>query len=163
MSFWKVIKGIRFKQLIVLIGFFLKHPIFMFSTLRATSKTMRVAQEKFPDIHGKDNKANAFRHALWNFLIAFQCAKKGKKIAKVISWTKKITDWHEDFSPNIALARAMDLHNNHVGRELFRSHEGKEEKEIIIVLEMKLMDAVQVRSCEDVERYSTNLVFIDND
>ena len=42
-----------------------------------------------------------------------------KDLDSIISWTKEITDWHEDFSPNKELARAMDLHNNFIGRELF--------------------------------------------
>ena len=53
-----------------------------------------------------------------------------KILSKVISWTKEITDWHEDFSPNLALARAMDLHNNYIGRELFQNHKSKTEKKL---------------------------------
>lgn len=45
--------------------------------------------------------------------------KREKDLDSIISWTKEITDWHEDFSPNKELARAMDLHNNFIGRELF--------------------------------------------
>mgnify|MGYP000198918917 CR=1 FL=1 len=163
MSIWKLIKGIRCKQLIVLVGFFLKRPMFMLSTGKATSQTLDIVQEKFPGIHGKDNSANAFRHALWNYLIAVRCLKNEKNIKTILSWTKEITDWHEDFSPNEPLARAMDLHNNQIGRALFESHENKTEKEAIIALELKLMDAVRVDSCEEVEKHPTNLVFIDTD
>jgi hypothetical protein len=163
MSFWKLVKGINFKQIIRLGTFLLQHPIFMLATIKATSKTMKIVQEEFPDIHGKDNKANAFRHALWNCLIAFQCAKNEKDIVKVIFWTKKITDWHEDFSPNLALARAMDLHNNYIGRELFQYHKNKKEKEVIRVLQFKLASAVQVNSLSELEMYQKNLVFINND
>jgi hypothetical protein len=163
MSFWKLVKGINFKQIASLGAFLLQHPIFMFATVKATSQTMRIVQEEFPDIHGKDNKANAFRHALWNFLIAFQCAKNEKDIAKVISWTKKITDWHEDFSPNIALARAMDLHNNHIGRTLFSNLKINFEKEIIKELKSKLDRAVQVGLLNDLDQNLSELVFIHHD
>jgi hypothetical protein len=163
MSFWKLVKGINFKQIASLGRFLLQHPIFMIATIKATSHTMKIVQEEFPGIHGKDNKENAFRHALWNCLIAFQCAKKEKNITKVISWAKKITDWHEDFSPNIALARAMDLHNNYIGRELFQCHKNKTEKEIITALELKLTSAVQVYSIDEIEKHPVNLVFINND
>ena len=135
----------------------------MFATAKATTQTLKIVQEKFPSIHGKDNSANAFRHALWNYLIAVRCLKSGGNMNSIISWTKEITDWHEDFSPNVPLARAMDLHNNHIGRALFRSHENKTEKEAITALELKLKSAVQVNSCEEVEKYPTNLIFIDND
>jgi hypothetical protein len=163
MSFWKLIKGIRFKQLISLFGFSLKHPLLMFATIKATSHTMKIVQEKFPDIHGKDNKANAFRHAFWNYMIAVKCSRKEKHINAIISWTKEITDWHEDFSPNEPLARAMDLHNNHIGRELFQNHPSKTEREVINVLESRLIDAIQVNSCEEIEKHSINLVFINQD
>ena len=135
----------------------------MFATAKATSRTLKIVQEKFPGIHGKDNSANAFRHALWNYLIAVRCLKSGGNMNAIISWTKEITDWHEDFSPNKPLARAMDLHNNQIGRALFESHENKTEKEAIAALELKLKSAVQVGFCEEVEKYPTNLVFIDND
>ena len=163
MSFWKLIKGIRFKQLISLLRFSLKYPLLMFATVKATSHTMKIVQEKFPNIHGKDNRANAFRHAFWNYLIAVKCWKRNKNIAKIISWTKEITDWHEDFSPNEPLPRAMDLHNNQIGRELFQSHASKTEDEVIKVLEQKVVDAVQVDSCEEIEKYPANLVFINQD
>lgn len=143
--------------------FFLKHPLLMFSTVKATFRTLKIVQEKFPNIHGKDNRANALRHALWNYLIAVNCLKIEKNINSIISWTKEITNWHEDFSPNVALARAMDLHNNHIGRELFRKHESIDEKEIVKQLELKLINAIQVSSCEEIESNPTSLVFINYD
>ena len=73
MSFWKLIKGINFKQIVSLGKFFLKHPILMFATLQATSKTMKIVQKEYPDIHGEHNKANAFRHALYNFHCLRSC------------------------------------------------------------------------------------------
>lgn len=163
MSFLELVKGIRFRQLISLTKFALKHPFFMFATIKATSKTLKIVQEKFPDIHGKDNKANAFRHALWNYLIANNCLKFEKNKTAIISWTKKITDWHEDFSPNKALARAMDLHNNHIGRELFECNEENTEEEIMNELELKLINAVQVLSVNELENNLKNLIFIDHD
>ena len=163
MSFWKLVKGINFGQITSLGTFLLQHPIFMLATIKATSQTMRIVQKEFPDIHGKDNKANAFRHALWNYLIALECAKKEKRLAKVISWTKKITDWHEDFSPNVELARAMDLHNNHVGRTLFSKLKITSEKEIIKELKLKLDTAIQVESLSDIDQNSFELIFMHYD
>ena len=160
MSFWKLIKGIKFKQLISLFKFFLKHPLLMFATIKATSRTMKIVQDKFPDIHGENNVANAFRHALWNLLILFECLKKDNNIDSIVSWTKEITDWHEDFSPNKALARAMDLHNNLIGRELFLSSIGNPEHEVIKQLEKKKDIAVCVNSYEEIEEHLSALVYI---
>lgn len=160
MSFWKIIKGIRIRQLISLIGFTLKHPLFMFATAKATSKTLKIVQQKFPDIHGKDNKANAFRHALWNYMIAFYSFKFERDKKLVNAWVKKITDWHEEFSPNSMLARAMDLHNNLIGREQFLKSENLRETEIITELETLLQEAVEITSLEVLKKNKTNLVFI---
>ena len=92
MSFWKIIKSLNFKQLWVLFLWFLQHPLFMFATAKATYFTIRIAQKEFPDIHDQHNKANAFRHALWNLLIAKESAKFSSDLEEVLSWTKKITD-----------------------------------------------------------------------
>ena len=132
----------------------------MFATIKATSKTMKIVEEKFPGVHGLDNKANAFRHALWNSLIAIDSLKFEKDIDTVISWTKEITDWHEDFSPNKALARAMDLHNNHMGRALFLRNKSLKERELIKELENLLLNSVQVASIEELKNNKTNLVYI---
>lgn len=140
--------------------FFLKHPLLMFATVKATSRTIKIVQEKFPDIHGENNIANAFRHALWNYLIANKCLKFKKNKTAIISWTKEITDWHEDFSPNKALARAMDLHNNFIGRELFLSCVGEPENETIKILELKLNTAICVTSSEEIKEYLLELVYM---
>ena len=120
MSPWKLVKALDFKQIISLLGWFLRNPPFMIATVSATFKTYRISQREFPDIHGKLNKANAFRHALWNALIARNCSRFSKNMDSVLNWTKKITDWHEEFAPNDLLAKEMDLHNNRIGREVFQ-------------------------------------------
>ena len=163
MSFWKIIREIRIRQLISLIGFALRHPLFMFATAKATTKTLKIVQQKFPNIHGKDNRDNAFRHALWNYMIAFYSFKFERDKKLVNAWVKKITDWHEEFSPNSILARAMDLHNNYIGRELFLKSENLIEKEIITELEILLQKAVQVASLEVMKNNKTSLVFIKED
>ena len=162
MSFWRIIKGIQLKQLISLVGFTLKHPFFMIATARATKNTLKTVQQKFPDIHGKDNKANAFRHALWNYMIAFYSSKYESNKELVSAWVKKITDWHEEFSPNKGLARAMDFHNNYIGRMLFLKNEVLTEKEAIKELEKLLDKAVKVSSIEIMNKNKKSLVYIED-
>tara|TARA_B110000503_G_scaffold36653_1_gene59927 strand:- start:257 stop:637 length:381 start_codon:yes stop_codon:yes gene_type:complete len=119
MFVWDVIKGVRFKQLKSVLLFLFKHPVFMISTVMATFNAVRVSQKEFPNTHGFHNKANAFRHALWNIFIAKECSRFSKNNYEIISWTKEFTDWHEDFAPNKELSKTMDLHNNYIGREMF--------------------------------------------
>ena len=160
MTFFKLIKAINYRQIVSLFKFLLRHPVLMIATIKATIKTMKIVQDKFPNLHGLDNKENAFRHALWNYLIALRCFEKESEISKIISWTKEITDWHEDFSPNKPLARAMDLHNNYVGRALFLDSCDPVNLDVVKELDLKMKKAIQIASIKELKDNITNLVFI---
>ena len=161
MSKWKIIKSLNFKQVIVLLGWFLKHPIFMYATFRATVKTLRIAQKRFSNIHNFDNKANAFRHALWNILIAKQCLKFSSDTEQVLTWTKQITDWHEEFSPNEILAKKMDLKNNQLGRKWFATVKNESILKIEEYLIEKLDSAVKINMDSSLDKID-NLVFLED-
>jgi len=120
MKIWETIKRFKLRQLFVLSKTLLLNPVYILPTYSATKETLKICDEKFGNAHHKNNKANAFRHALWNFLIAEKCFRRNNSVEKSIFWTKKITDLHEELSPNKSLARTMDLHNNEVGRKLFQ-------------------------------------------
>ena len=162
MQVWDVIKGVRFRQLKCLLLFLFKHPFFLISTVKATFDVLRISQKEFPNTHGFNNKANAFRHALWNIFIAKQCTLFSRKNHKIISWTKEFTYWHEDFSPNEELARVMDLHNNCIGRELFLKTPKSTQNQWVILLKKELEYAVQIVSVEDVVNYPRQLVYLEN-
>lgn len=100
----------------------LRHPLYIIPSYRATRKTVAVCDENFGSEHHKNGRANAFRHALWNALIIQYCKKWFPSAMRAKAWAKRFTDWHEDFSPNSELARAMDYHNNRVGREFAMQH-----------------------------------------
>jgi hypothetical protein len=134
----------------------------MLATVSATLKTYRISQKEFPNIHGKHNKANAFRHALWNVLIAKKCGRFSKNIDSVLNWTKGITDWHEEFAPNQALAKAMDLHNNRVGREVYQQHSAMKIFEMIHLMKELLDTSVQVKDMKEMEQYSSQLVYLED-
>ena len=161
MLLWNIIKGVRFRLMKSVLVFLFKHPIFMVSTIIATFDVVRISQKEFPDTHGFHNKANAFRHALWNIFIAKQCALFSRKSHEVILWTKEFTDWHEDFSYNKELARIMDLHNHYIGRELFLKTPEKTHKQGVILMKEQLQKAVQIVSVEDVVNYPTQLVYLE--
>jgi hypothetical protein len=160
---WEVVKNLNLKQTGALFVWFLKHPIFMYATLNATLKTLRVAQKEFPKIHGLHNKANAFRHAFWNLIIAKECCKFSSDIDKVLTWTRTITDWHEEFSPNPIMAKLMDLHNNALGRKLFLEYKALSKKQIILHLKKELSKAVLVRSKTEFEVLKNRLVYLQGD
>ena len=160
MSIGDIIKGLNFKQLSSLLVWFIKHPLYMICTINATVLTFRISQKEFPNIHGLHNKANAFRHAIWNLLIASKCHKIDSDIESVLNWTQQITDWHEDFSPNEELMRMMDLHNNKIGRDIYRSIQSRDVERIQAELIHKLSDAVLVCSIEEIEQVNSALVYL---
>lgn len=161
MSFWNIIKSLDFKQLWTLFLWFLQHPLFMFATAKATFSTVRIAQKEFPDIHDQNNKANAFRHALWNLLIAKESAKFSSDLEAILNWTKRITDWHEEFSPNKEMARLMDLHNNKIGRDKFLECKEKSKNQIVNLLKNELLNAVQIQYKTEFKNFENQFVYLE--
>ena len=109
----------------------LGHLTKLLPTWKATKKSVHYASEIYGKQHHKNTPANAFRHALWNYLIAANCSRSNRDLKEVMIWTEKITELHEDLFPNKELARAMDLHNNRVGRLIFLRYRNKDEDEIV--------------------------------
>lgn len=132
----------------------------MISTVEATSLTFKISQSQFPNIHGRLNKANAFRHALWNVLIAKKCSRFSKSLTSILSWTKRITDWHEEFSPNEELPREMDLHNNRFGRDFYTKNKHLGFDEMIKELLLELEKAVLVKDVKELTNH-TIMVYIE--
>ena len=162
MSFYHIVKSLNYKQLFSLFVWFLKHPLYTIATIEATVKTFQISQKKFPNIHGRNNKANAFRHAFWNLLIAKKCAMFSGNITSILSWTKKITDWHEEFAPNDALAKAMDLHNNQVGREMYVQFANTTVDEMADTIEAELDRAVKISAISQIAQNSGKMVYIED-
>lgn len=162
MSIWKLFKVLNFKQLISLSGRFFRHPLYMSATVFATLKTYRISQKEFPNIHGKHNKANAFRHALWNILIAKKCSRFSGDVESILDWTKSITDWHEEFAPNEELAKEMDLHNNRIGRDVYPQLSKQKVNEIVTFMKAQLDQAVKIKDVSQIVKYSGQLVYLEN-
>lgn len=159
MSLWKAIRNLQVKYLYNLFVLFIKHPLYSYATLKATIDTFVISQKRFPNIHGGDNKANAFRHALWNILIAKQCSRFSKNMQSNLDWTKKITDLHEELNPNDILPTQMDLMNNKIGRKWFLYLQNSSEEEIEEFLIQKLENAVKINTDSLLEEID-NLVFL---
>ncbi len=121
---------------------------------------MNIAYREYGSKHHLSNKANAFRHVLWVVLIAKRCLNWRKNEEKAKAWAKAFTDWHEDFSPNRALERTMDLHNNNVGVLLFDELKNKNEAEIVSFLKQKASEAVKIKTIEEAGNVGLKLVYI---
>ena len=167
MNAWKLIKSLNKTQLKSLFFMFLRRPHYIYPTFRATSACYRICGKNFPGKHQLNGPENAFRHALWNILIAKATMKWiwiGNKAEKSERWAEKITDWHEEFAPNSDLAKAMDLHNNRIGRELFLKwlNENKGLSNTFIVDELKEMlpQSRKITSVGDIEKQTQHLIHI---
>jgi len=158
--FWRIIKELDFKQLFGLFWLFLQNPIYAFPTIFATKRCMNIAQKEYGGEHHLSNPANAFRHALWVILIVKKCLKWSNNEEKAKVWAKKFTDWHEDFSPNAALERAMDFHNNEMGIIFLEEIKNKNEAEIISFLKQKASEAIKIESVEEVKNNKKTLIYI---
>lgn len=161
MTLVQLIKSISFKSVPSLVGLALYYPLFVIPTLQATRKTMRIAQKEYGNAHKGNTKANAFRHALWNVLIAKYCLRWRNNDEKVIKWTKKITTKHEKLAPNPPLEHAMDLHNNKMGIHRFKGLKELQDHAIVIAIKKQAEKAIKVNSPEEVQEENTNLVYIE--
>jgi hypothetical protein len=158
---WRILKKLDFKQLFGLLGLFLKNPMYALPTIFATKKCMNIAYEEYGSKHHLGNPANAFRHALWVILITKMCLKWQNNEQKAKMWAKKFTDWHEDFSPNEDLERAMDLHNNTMGLRYFEQVKDRNEAETVSYLKQKASEAVRILTVKEVKSIEDKLVYID--
>ena len=161
MAVGRRIAALDFRELVVLGKVFLKYPLYLLPTYKATNKTVAISNSLFGDLHHEDNRANAFRHALWNYLICKYCLSIAKTPEKAMSWSKRITELHERLSPNDELAKEMDLHNNRIGRELFTDLSDQQE-EAILILQQMVREAVKVARVAEIEKEKEKLVFIEN-
>ncbi|MDX1604522.1 MAG: hypothetical protein R3209_15745 [Salinimicrobium sediminis] len=160
MTILRRIASLNFRELVILCVIFLRRPFFLLPTYKATHQAVEICNRLYGELHHEDNRTNAFRHALWNYLICKYCLNIAGSQEKSVSWSREITDLHERLSPNEALARRMDLHNNRIGREIFLRFSGSEEQ-VVLFLQQKTREAIQVVSLEEIEEERENLVFIE--
>ncbi len=161
MAVSKTIASLNYKELLVLCGVFFKKPLYLLPTFKATNQTVAISDRLYGNLHHKDNRTNAFRHALWNYLICTHCLSVAGSPEKAMSWSKKITDLHERLSPNEKLAKVMDLHNNRIGRELFFNSLVEDQEKVISVLQQMTREAVKVDSLAQIDAEKEKLVFIE--
>lgn len=131
-------------------------------TYQATKLCMTISTERFARRHYRNGQANAFRHALWNVLIAKK-SSKNKSIEKALEWTKAITDWHEKAFFSKELPMKMDYHNNEIGRNLFANKPHLSHDEYIQLLLKYTENSQQITNASDLNQYKNQLVHITND
>lgn len=124
---------------------------------------MAISTEHFGRKHYQNGQANAFRHALWNVLIAKYCTKSVNTVNRALAWAKKITDWHEETFFSKKLPMKMDFHNNEVGRNLFRDNVEWAEEKFISQLLSLTNSAIKVNKDTKLNQFKNQLVYLTND
>ncbi len=101
----------------------IKNPRNIQPTDKASNDAIAEAKKQWHGVQ-LNTKADAFRHAYWNILLA-------KRIN--IQWAKDFTIAHESEPIQTADSREkpMDLHNNEVGRNIFQSWGAKESEQAL--------------------------------
>ncbi|WP_375326015.1 hypothetical protein [Flagellimonas sp. GZD32] len=138
----------------------LRRPHFILPTIKATKDCISISTKYYGKLHHKNGPANAFRHAFWNYLIAKRCFQWQKNEEAVLNWAKKVTDWHEDSFPNKELPKAMDLHNNEVGRFIFEQQHDKSEKEIVELLKQMAQESTKIDENSVLSEHKNRMVHI---
>lgn len=124
---------------------------------------MSISTQHYGRAHYKNGPANAFRHALWNYIIAKKCSFLATNKSAVLSWTEEITDWHENAFPNRKLAKKMDLHNNEVGRFIFSRHSSETTHWVIEILKQMTQASSKVDINSIFSNFKNKLVHITDD
>lgn len=138
----------------------ISRPLRIGSTWSATRETMKISGAEYGSAHHGRGKANAFRHAIWNYLICQKTYFLTKNEQKSVNWAKKITDLHEKMAKSDELDTIMDLHNNKIGRELFLVDFGLNKAELVQKLQNMLKNGQNVNKIEEIQRVDHELVFI---
>lgn len=86
---------------------------------KAKNKAEEFEISIFSSKSGK-TKGDAFRHSVWNVLIAKYYGTKKKSVTKGVNLAKGFTDRHERCDESNLWDNAMDYHNNYVGRDYFQ-------------------------------------------
>ena len=160
MKLWGRIKRLSLLGFIQFGWLFITHPLLILPTLGATKRTFELCNELFGNNHHKSNKANAFRHALWNILLCQKTLKRTKNNEKSVTFTKEVTSLYEKATKNENLDEAMDLHNNEIGRQLFLIYFNRKEPEIVQILQNLNRKAQKVEKIDDIRNHANLLVFI---
>jgi hypothetical protein len=163
MNFLKVLTRIQPEGFWHLLKLAMPNLLFLGPTYRATKNCMAISTQHFGRKHYQNGQANAFRHALWNVLIAKYSAKSKNQVHRALKWAKKITDWHEETFFSKELPMKMDYHNNEVGRKLFKENVRWTEEKFIVKLRSMTENAVKIQQDSKLNQFKNQLVFITDD
>lgn len=107
-------------------GAFKGHGIFSvikakISFYKASKKARKYSNELYLGFGGTNTKKDAYRHAIWSALLA-RCFGSMTSINHRIEFAKAVGDANEVCGKNAKDGSQMDIHNNKIGRDLFKNN-----------------------------------------
>lgn len=162
--------------------YFVWHPALASPIKKATEESISLTASNYPNISAYQNKADAFRHAIWNVLICKYIGEDKNEISDCTERAEDFTTKHETGADKPStmtdeawkLDQQMDLHNNAQGRKYFESvawivKEGwfkvkrvraPSVDELVTGIKNKLNSARKISTATDTSKYPSNLVYI---
>ena len=137
----------------------LKHPFSAIGLKKQRDISYNLTKSYYSSYMSVDNKADAFRHSIWNIVMA----KEGWGLKKEkLSWAEDFSIAHEQGIKYDGVASEMDLHNNKVGRYFY---DNKVSKKYTKILWWKIEAGVKEPSydefCKIIYSKSQSAIFID--
>lgn len=160
MNLWKRVRQLSIPNLLGFGLLLMRKPLLIYPIWKATQKTMAVSDRLYGKAHFGNGKANAFRHAYWNFLLSSTIDRAFKHRRKSVDFTEKIVNYYEKVTQNEILDRKMDFHNNAIGRNLFLIKNEENESQMIDFIQNMADFAQKVTKIEDFQYYKNDLVYL---
>lgn len=121
---------------------------------------MQISDERYGKAHFYSGKANAFRHALWNYFLCKKVNAILKDPVGSVSFTERLVNYYEKVTQNDMMDRTMDLHNNQFGRDIFLTHLSENDQKLIDFIQMKANNAQKVTHLDHFREFTDQLVYL---
>ena len=156
MRLWGFVRSLSLANFWALLVLCMGNLRMVMPTWKATKKSVAYASRYYGKTHRENTPANAFRHAIWNYLIINEVYEESDQLNALLRWAKRITDLHEDLFPNDKLAKIMDLHNNRIGRQIFQQYRNKNEAEMVEFFRELTKSSIKINSEMELESVPEN-------
>lgn len=83
-----------------------------------------LADEEYPSLGGGDDRRDAFRHMMWNVLLAKYYFTLSTSRYTRTNFATRVTSAWETCGDNEDDGKAMDIHNNVIGRDIYLDNTG---------------------------------------
>jgi Domain of unknown function (DUF6973) len=163
MNLWLRIKKLSIPSLIGFGWILIRSPLLIVPVYKVTQRTMQISDERYGRAHFYSGKANAFRHALWNYLLCNKVHSIINDPIRSVSFTERLVNYYEKVTQNDEMDRTMDRHNNEFGRNVFLSKINEKEQNMIDFIHNRAETGQKITNIDDFGQFSEQLVYLHED